>query len=272
MRSELLIQANNLMRSYLLRHQIDAVKFTFQLVPSDTLSVLSEHWESRTGLTDLPADVEAAIREYLCVKTYIDALDAFQDWFNRFHHSKPKKALLAAQQRVGASTQLNFTENLLKEQQSKQHQIELQRWHAAVESLTQSAIEKLYNVLLFPDGGWMADSVQYQEEDSPRQQQQQLLRQSCIPHAALLLCNVLTSTERYCDCLELANVLAGKLLSCCIHSFTKIKILNLYFSYFFFVLGQQQGLYLVCSAEQLAQLTKHLRQAYVKVLDLSASS
>ena len=77
MRSELLIQANNLMRSYLLRHQIDAVKFTFQLVPSDTLSVLSEHWESRTGLTDLPADVEVSICEYLCVKTYIDAFDAF---------------------------------------------------------------------------------------------------------------------------------------------------------------------------------------------------
>lgn len=211
MRSELLIQANNMMRSYLLRRQIDAVKLSFQLVPPDTLSVLNEQWESRTGLTDLPVDVQAAIREYICVKTYLDALDGFQDWFNRFHHSKPKRAhLTSQQQRVGGSTQLSFTDNILKEQQSKQYQNELQRWHASIESSTQTAIDKIYNVLLFPDGGWMADSIQFEEEDSPRQQQQQLLRQSCIPHVALLLCNVLTSTERYSECLDLANVLASK--------------------------------------------------------------
>ena len=35
----------------------------------------------------------------------------------------------------------------------------------------------------------------------------------------------------------------------------------------YFSVGHQQELYSVCSAEQLAQITKHLRQAYVKVLD-----
>ena len=242
MRSQLLIQANTLMRGYLLRRQIEAVKLTFQLTPPDTISLLSEIWESRTGLTELPLDVEAAVREYLCIKTYIDALDSFQEWFTRFHHSKPKKTEASVQQR-GASTQLSFTENLMKEQHQKQHQAELVRWQAAVESLTQSAIDKLYNVLLFPDGGWMADTEPYEEDNSPRQQQQRLLRQTCIPHAALLLCNVLTCTHRYSQCLELANVIAS----------------------------EQQSLYKVCSAEQLAQLTKHLRQAYVKVLDAGES-
>lgn len=240
MRSQLLIQANTLMRGYLLRRQIDAVKLTFQYTPPDTLTVLSEIWESRTGLTDLPPDVEAAVREYLCIKTYIDAVDAFQEWFTRFHHSKPKKSQVSTQhQRGGASAQLSFTENLLKEQHLKQHQAELQRWQAAVDSLTQSAIDKLYNVLLFPDGGWMSDSVSFEDENSPRQQQQKLLRQTCIPHAAMLLCNVLTSSHRFSQCLELANVIAS----------------------------EQQSLYQVCSAEQLAQLIKHLRQAYVRVLD-----
>ena len=150
MRSELLIQANNLMRSYLLRRQIDAVKLTFQLGTdgtSDTLSVLSEHWDSRTGLTDLPADVEVSIREYLCVKTYIDAFDAF----NCF---KPKNlsTLLAIQQRVCSSRQLNFTKNLLKEQQRKQHENELQRWQAAVQSLTQSAIVVCFSLM---EDGWL---------------------------------------------------------------------------------------------------------------------
>lgn len=244
MRSQLLIQANTLMRGYLLRRQIEAVKLTFQYTPPDTLSVLTETWESRTGLTDLPADVEAAVREYLCIKTYIDALDAFQEWFTRFHHSRPKKSEASYQhQRGGASTQLSFTENLLKEQHHKQHQAELQRWQAAVDSLTQSAIDKLYNVLLFPDGGWMSDSISFEDENSPRQQQLKLLRQTCIPHAALLLCNALTSTNRYSQCLELANVLAS----------------------------EQQALYKVCSAEQLAQLIKHLRQAYVRVLDAGES-
>lgn len=243
MRSELLIQANSLMRGYLLRRQIEAVKLTFQIIPADTVSVLTDHWESRTGLTDLPPEVESAVREYLCVKTYIDALDAFQEWFTRFHHSKPKKAEIGQQHRGAASTQLSFTENLLKEQHQKQHQAEILRWQAAVDSLTQTAIDKLYNVLLFPDGGWMNDSVSYEDENTPRKQQQHLLRQTCIPHAALLLCNILTSTHRYSQCLELANVVAS----------------------------EQQSLFKVCSAEQLAQLIKHLRQAYVHVLDSGES-
>lgn len=244
MRSQLLIQANNLMRGYLLRRQIEGVKMTFQMTPPDTISVLNEAWESRTGLTELPTEIDCAVREYLCIKTYIDALDSFQEWFTRFHHSKPKKTEAPVQQRGNAaSAQLSFTENLLKEQHQKQHQAELLRWQAAVDSLTQTAIDKLYNVLLFPDGGWMVDSVAFEDENSPRQQQQALLRQTCIPHAALLLCNVLTSSQRYSQCLELANVVAS----------------------------DQQCLYKVCSAEQLAQLTKHLRQAYVRVLDAGES-
>ena len=123
MRSQLLIQANTLMRGYLLRRQIEAVKLTFQLTPPDTVAVITELWESRTGLTELPTEVEAAVREYLCIQTYIDALDAFQEWFTRFHHSKPKKMEASQQQRGGASSQLSFTENLLKEQHLKQHPI-----------------------------------------------------------------------------------------------------------------------------------------------------
>lgn len=243
MRSQLLVQANTLMRGYLLRRQIEAVKLTFQLVPSDTVTLLNEQWESRTGLTELPPETDAAIREYLCVKTYLDALDAFQEWFTRFHHSKPKKTSAPAPQAQRGNAQLSFTENLIKEQHERQHQAEIHRWQTAVESLTQSAIEKLYNVLLFPDGGWMADSTPFEDEDSPRQEQLQLLRKTCIPHAALLLCNVLTSSQRYSQCLELADVMAN----------------------------EQQALYKVCSSEQLAQMIKHLRQAFVKVLDMGKS-
>ena len=248
MRSDLLVEANYLMRGFLLRRQIEAVKATFNAVPMDTVSLLSEQWESRTGLTELPDDLQSAVREYICVKTYLDALDAFQEWFTRFHHSKPKKSAVQQQQQQQQqqrdmsrhSTQLSFTDNLLKEQQNKQHQAELQRWKAAVESLTKSSIDKLYNVLLFPDGGWMSDPL---EGDETRQHQLQLLRQTCVPHAALLLSNVLSSTQQFAQCLELANVIAS----------------------------QEQALYKVCSAEQLSQLIKQIRQAYIQVLDLGVS-
>merc|ERR1712071_140903 len=194
MRSELLSQSNSLMRGYLLRRQIEAVKSTYQLIPPDTIALLSDQWESRTGLKELPPDVESSIREYLCVKTYLDALDSFQEWFSRFHHSQPKRSTVQQQCdtfRSGVS-QMSFTENLLQEQHDKQHKVELQRWQAAVESLSQSAVDQLYNVLLFPDGGWMADH--YEPHTTSRYNQMQLLRQTCIPHAALLLCNVLTNT------------------------------------------------------------------------------
>ena len=78
MRSELLVQANTLMRGYLLRRQIEAVKLTYKLIPADSISLLSDQWETRTGLKELPPEIESSIREYLCVKAYLDALDSFQ--------------------------------------------------------------------------------------------------------------------------------------------------------------------------------------------------
>ena len=248
MRSELLVEANTLMRGFLLRRQIEAVKSTFQIIPMDTISILSDQWEARTGLTDLPPEVQSSIREYVCVKAYLDALDAFNDWFTRFHHSKPKKTAIQQPQRdlMRQNAQLSFTENLLKEQQNKQHQAEMQRWRSAVESLTQVAVDKLYNVLLFPDGGWMVDINQLQdqeEEIGSRLHQLQLLRQTCVPHAALLLSNVLFSTQQYDKCLELVKVIAA----------------------------EPQALHKVCSTEQLSQLIKHIRQAYVQVLDLGGN-
>ena len=89
----------------------------------------------------------------------IDCL--WQEWFSRFHNSKPKRAAVQHRENFRAgSSQLSFTENLLQEQHDKQHKVELQRWQVAVESLSQSAVDRLYNVLLFPDGGWMADNYE----------------------------------------------------------------------------------------------------------------
>jgi hypothetical protein len=163
MRSELLVEANTLMRGFLLRRQIEAVKSTFQLVPMDTISILIDQWKARTGLTDLPPEVQSSIREYVCVKAYLDALDAFNDWFTRFHHSKPKKT-----------------------------------------------------------------AIQQPQRDLMRQNAQ--LRQTCVPHAALLLSNVLFSTQQHEKCLELVNVIAA----------------------------EPQALHKVCSTEQLNQLIKHI--------------
>ena len=89
----------------------------------------------------------------------------------------------------------------------------------------------------------MADPCQ-EEEDDLRHEQLELLRKTCVPHSALILCNVLTSMQQYGQCLELANVIAA----------------------------DSQALYKVFTSEQLSQITAHLRRAYVKVLDLGQMS
>lgn len=72
----------------------------------------------------------------------------------------------------------------------------------------------LYNVLLFPDGGWLVDSNNNDESCTPeeisRERQMEKLRELCIPKITLLLHSVMSEMNEHSGCIQLADILASE--------------------------------------------------------------
>lgn len=73
----------------------------------------------------------------------------------------------------------------------------------------------LFNVLLFPDGGWLVDSNNNNDEsctpeEAAREHQMEKLRELCIPKVTLLLHSVMTEMNEHAECIQLADILASE--------------------------------------------------------------
>ncbi|KAI4794858.1 hypothetical protein KUCAC02_031797 [Chaenocephalus aceratus] len=79
----------------------------------------------------------------------------------------------------------------------KEYQSSLSAWSGRLDVLTEDVKERIYNVLLFVDGGWMIDNRQDSEEDSERSHQMAALRSLCLPRLSFLLLSVLQNSSRH---------------------------------------------------------------------------
>lgn len=73
----------------------------------------------------------------------------------------------------------------------------------------------LFNVLLFPDGGWLIDSNNNGDEpctpdEASREHQMEKLRELCIPKITLLLHSVMCEMNENAECIQLADILASE--------------------------------------------------------------
>lgn len=73
----------------------------------------------------------------------------------------------------------------------------------------------MFNVLLFPDGGWLVDSNNNNDEPSTaeemsREHQMEKLRELCIPKITLLLHSVMSEMNEHAECIQLADILASE--------------------------------------------------------------
>lgn len=207
-RAELLWQANTMIRYFLAQRKIDAVKKAFVTIPSDSIQLL---WQFYGGKNNLPALVECAICEHLCHQTYIAAIDGYNDWIDYFYNKKPK-APTAVQGR-------NFTEKVASEHQEQLYQQDLARWKQSLKEQTEMTKDLLYNVLLFPEKGWLVDPEDVQPEfisDNEvnmwenRKFQMDNLRKIHIPDIVLLLHKILTLSEEHQQCIRLCDELASE--------------------------------------------------------------
>lgn len=201
-RAEALKQANAIMRMFVGTRKLSAARDVFNKLPANSIDLIIRNWKKQAGNVDLCAEDENAIREYLCIKAYLDANDSFNDWFEHYHDMKPDKPAMAS----GA----NFTERVAFEHRQKQYENELERWRHTLMMQTKTTEDKIYNVLLFVNGGWMVDQRTDGERDMTRMHQMRLLRQLCLPPLCFLLHTILHSTEQLNKCLQLADVIASE--------------------------------------------------------------
>lgn len=201
-RAEAVKQANAVMRAFVVVKKHSAAREVYDKLPSDTINVIYQTWHAKTGLTILPASDDNALREYMCMKAYLDAIESFNDWFSLYHHGKPTKPSTD----VGSS----FTDRVAHEHRLKQHAMEMERWKHNLVRQTQTTKDRIYNVLLFTDGGWMVDRHEDPEDEESRPKQLVLLRRLHIPALCLNLHHVLHASGLYAECLQLADTIASE--------------------------------------------------------------
>lgn len=93
----------------------------------------------------------------------------------------------------------HLSEKVAHQHRVSQFKAETERWKLTISHLAKSAKTLLYNVLLFPDGGWLsgADEGEY-------------LQSTCIPECALLLSTVLFESRLLNECIQLSDILASE--------------------------------------------------------------
>ncbi|XP_076244660.1 nuclear pore complex protein Nup107 [Calliopsis andreniformis] len=214
-REEALWQTNALIRYFLTNEKIDAARKAFNKIPTDTIeSVMAEYptmegtLANLTLTNNLSKKASSGIREYLCYKTYLDAQEGFAEWFSHYHHGKPTPL-------EELPAYATFTEKVAYEHKQTQYNVEMERWKATMQHHTKAVKQLLFNVLLFPDGGWLVDPSYNNDEpctpeEISRERQMEKLRELCIPKITLLLHSVMSEMNEHAECIQLADVLASE--------------------------------------------------------------
>ncbi|EDW25505.1 GL26389 [Drosophila persimilis] len=207
-RSELLWQACAMMRIYLASNKIECMRQTFLMVPGDVVTRLIGTVGS---LDNLPPREECSLKEYLCYKVYLTGVDSFVEW-NCLYKNPPQKPVV-----IGATSQDNFTERLVCELKQQTYRSELERWEQKVKEEAKQTTEALYNILTFPEKGWLVDPFISKEPANAaqlnwenRQLQMEKLRSICLPEIALLLHEVMSKSGDLVGCVRLADELASE--------------------------------------------------------------
>uniref|UniRef100_A0A9L0TLX8 Nuclear pore complex protein n=1 Tax=Equus caballus TaxID=9796 RepID=A0A9L0TLX8_HORSE len=229
-RAEALKQGNAIMRKFLASKKHEAAKEVFVKIPQDSIAEIYNQWEERGMESPLPAEDDNAIREHLCIRAYLEAHETFNEWFKHMNSAPQKPTLI---------TQATFTEKVAHEHKEKKYEMDYSIWKGHLDALTADVKEKMYNVLLFVDGGWMVDVREDAEEDHERTHQMVLLRKLCLPMLCFLLHTILHSTGQYQECLQLADMVSS----------------------------ERHKLYLVFSKEELRKLLQKLRESSLTLLD-----
>lgn len=208
-RAELLFQANALIRQFLAKERVECVRRVLQCVPQDSVRIISELYGH---VQEIPYREECSIKENICHTAYLSAVDGFNQWTHLFHNEPkaPTQSEKALQ---------NFTERTAFELKEHEYQQQLELWRVQVEEQKKMATGLLYNVLLFPDQGWLVDpevegkefDVEEEEDEwQNRLSQMNSLRGICVPEVVILLHKCLHQSKDFQECVQLVDEVASE--------------------------------------------------------------
>uniref|UniRef100_A0A1A9WZW9 Nuclear pore complex protein n=1 Tax=Glossina brevipalpis TaxID=37001 RepID=A0A1A9WZW9_9MUSC len=204
-RGELLWQANAMIRSYLAENKSECVGAIYNIIPSDSLGQIIKLYSTADNI---PYREDCSIKEYLSYKVYLTAIDSFNEW-TRLYHNRPKKP----QQATAGAT---FTERVASEHREQLYQAESNHWNATFQEQVKVCRDSLFNVLVFPEMGWLIDPdvpKNFNKNDvvwETRLTQLERLRSICIPEIVLLLHKVLYVSNDFQGCIKLADEIASE--------------------------------------------------------------
>lgn len=193
----LLWQANAFIRGFMAQSKVDAIRATFKMVPNDAIKTLITFYGTRD---QLPPREESAIKEYFCHQTYLAAIDGFNTWSDCFYNEKPKAPVITGKPS-------GFTEKVAQEHLEQTFRADTEKWKRKLSDQTQRCRDLFYNILLFPDQGWLQEE---QIIDATRSTQMDNLRKIVIPEIVMLLHKILTLSGSSQDCIKLANEVASE--------------------------------------------------------------
>ena len=109
----------------------------------------------------------STIKEYLCFKEYIEAVNVYNEWFEFFHRERPVRPVAKFdleqaqlnQQQSGLDQTNIFAERIAFDYQLKQYEDLLGRWSSKAKIYCDKARSKFMSLLKFPFGGWIVDIV-----------------------------------------------------------------------------------------------------------------
>lgn len=195
-RIEAILQANAIIRGFLSSNKLESAKEVFKKLPKNSIDVIQQQWEAKAGSAPMPPEHDNAKKEYLCIKAYLDAHTAFDAWFHHYHNVAPQKP---KQHQVK-----NFKDQVTLETTMQEYAGNVKIWKRTVDTHVENVSEKIYNVLLFPEG-WMVDVHENSSENVGRTHQLKHIQQVSIPLLCFLLHSVLHSSGHYKECLQIAD-------------------------------------------------------------------
>lgn len=165
------------------------------------------------------------LREHLCLKAYLEALEGFATWYRHYISGQPKDV-------EPLPPDASFSDKVHHEQRCAQVEQQKARWQNTVLHQSRHTKNLLYNVLLFP-GGWLQDendstasSNFSNEEKQERNKQLETLRRLCIPEVTILILKILQSNddvESHKEAMKLCNLIAAE-NRCLYKVFTRNKL------------------------------------------------
>ncbi|KAL5111058.1 hypothetical protein TcWFU_010405 [Taenia crassiceps] len=257
-RGELLVLANSLIRLFIAMRKLRAARALLDRLPLalwDQLKLKVLQAEEDFGVevtrTAVPPWLSNTVREHEALILYLQAREAFDQWYARIYSEKPTPPAT----RSSASVLGSLSERVAAEEAEKNFQARLECWNHEIELSTLSLIKQLKSLLTYESPGWLVDAaglhshptpssqidvtgmfgsaavvagedVEKDEEegseglgiaslgDSPhsRKLQMIILRETCLREVVFMLTKIFKLTNRHAECVRLADLVADSQL------------------------------------------------------------